>query len=89
MNLKVVPNDENGFWEIHDEFGFLCKLESESTAKNLVEAFNHYPDLVTFVQSAKEAADNCEESLEGLIELRGWLSDRTETILNRIDEESA
>ena len=32
--------------------------------------------LVDFLQAASEAVGNCEESLEGLIGLRGWLEDR-------------
>ena len=34
------------------------------------------PELVHFLQAANEAVGNCEESLEGLIALRGWLEDR-------------
>jgi hypothetical protein len=32
--------------------------------------------LVDFLQAAGEAVGNCEESLKGLIALRGWLEDR-------------
>ena len=32
--------------------------------------------LVDFLQAASEAVGNCEESLEGLLGLRGWLEDR-------------
>jgi hypothetical protein len=36
--MDVVPNDETGFWEIHDEFGFLCEVESQFTARLLAAA---------------------------------------------------
>ena len=29
---KVKPNDNTGFWEIHDDSGFVSKTESESVA---------------------------------------------------------
>jgi hypothetical protein len=29
---KVKANDETGFWEIHDDSGFVSKTESESIA---------------------------------------------------------
>ena len=83
MNLSVIPNDGTGFWEIHDESGFLCKLESESTAALIVHAVNVLPPLADFLQAANEAVENCEESLEGLIGLRGWLEDRLPRLLER------
>ena len=46
MKLKVRANDETGYWEIHDDSGFLCKLESESTARQLAHAANVLPKLV-------------------------------------------
>ena len=46
MKLKVNANDETGFWEIHDQCGFICKLESESTANELVRAINVLPYMV-------------------------------------------
>tara|TARA_R110000868_G_scaffold201206_2_gene448783 strand:- start:179 stop:406 length:228 start_codon:yes stop_codon:yes gene_type:complete len=30
---KVKPNNRTGFWEIHDDSGFVSKTESESTAQ--------------------------------------------------------
>ena len=39
---KVVSNPDTGFWEVHDSAGFLCKLESESTAQLIAAA----PDLL-------------------------------------------
>ena len=43
MTLTIKANDETGCWEIHDERGFLCKLENESTAKELVRAIDVLP----------------------------------------------
>ncbi len=43
MKLKVKANNETGFWEIHDQCGPICKLESETTAKELVGAINVLP----------------------------------------------
>ena len=43
MKLKVKANDETGFWEIHDQRGLICKLRSESTAKELVGAIYVLP----------------------------------------------
>ena len=45
--LKVKANHQTGFWEIHDRCGFLCKLESESTARELAHAVNVLPGLLT------------------------------------------
>ena len=45
MNLKVTANHHTGFWEIHDRSGFLCKLESESTTRELAHALNVLPQL--------------------------------------------
>ena len=39
--------------------------------------------LVDFLQAANEAVENCEESLEGLIALRGWLEDRLPRLIDR------
>ena len=55
MNLHVKPNDETGLWEIHDDHGFLCKLESESTADLIVHAVNVLPELVAALELAKPA----------------------------------
>jgi hypothetical protein len=46
MNTKVIANDDTGFWEIHDEAGFICKLESESTARLLAKA----PELLSVLE---------------------------------------
>ena len=50
MKLRVEPNDETGLWEIHDESGFLCKLESESTAALIVNAV---PELVEHAREGR------------------------------------
>ncbi len=50
MKLEVKANDGTGFWEIHDESGFLCKLESESTARQLAHAAAVLPELVAAVK---------------------------------------
>ena len=86
MKLRVKPNAATGYWEIHDESGFLCNLESESTAALIAHAVNVLPQLVDFLQAANEAVGNCEESLEGLIELRGWLADRLPRLMDRINK---
>ena len=52
MKLRVKPNDETGLWEIHDDCGFLCQLESESAAALLVHAVNVLPELVTALEMA-------------------------------------
>ena len=83
MNLRIKPNDETGFWEIHDECGFLCKPESQTTAVLMVHAVNVQSALADFLQAANEAVENCEESLGGLIELRGWLEERLPRLLER------
>jgi hypothetical protein len=55
MKLRVQPNDETGLWEIHDESGFLCQLESESTAALIVHAVNVLPDLSAALELAESA----------------------------------
>jgi len=50
---KVKANNETGFWEIHDSAGFVCKLESESTAKLLASA----PLLSDMLEEAMTIAD--------------------------------
>lgn len=60
--------------------------QAEANALLIAHAVNLFPELVDFIESAKEAADNCEDSLEGLIELRGWLADRAESMLAKAKE---
>ena len=55
MKLHIKPNDETGAWEIHDESGFLCKLESESTAVLIVHAVNVLPELAAALEMAEPA----------------------------------
>ena len=55
MKLHVKPNAESGTWEIHDACGFLCKLESESTATLIVHAVNVLPELVAALEMAEPA----------------------------------
>ena len=50
MKLEVKANHETGYWEIHDESGFLCKLESAFTARQLAHAANVLPKLVAAVK---------------------------------------
>lgn len=52
-------------------------------AQLIVHAADILPELVDFLQAAKEAVGNCEESLEGLIGLRGWLEDRLPRLMDR------
>ncbi len=55
MKLRVKPNDGTGLWEIHDESGFLCQLESESTAALIVHAVNVLPDATAALELAESA----------------------------------
>ncbi len=55
MKLRVKPNEGTGLWEIHDESGFLCSLESESTAALLVHAVNVLPDATAALELAESA----------------------------------
>lgn len=55
MKLRVQPNDETGLWEIHDDAGLLCSLESESTAALMVHAVNLLPDLTAALELAESA----------------------------------
>lgn len=55
MKLTVKANHRTGFWELHDRSGHLCKLESESTARQLAKAANLLP---TLVHAAKEVLLN-------------------------------
>ena len=55
MKLRVQPNDVTGYWEIHDDAGFLCKLESESTAARIVHAANVVPELLAALEMAQPA----------------------------------
>ena len=52
-------------------------------AQLIVHAADVLPELADFLQVAKEAVGNCEESLEGLIGLRGWLDDRLPRLMDR------
>ena len=52
-------------------------------AELIVHAADVLPELVNFLQAANEAVGNCEESLEGLIGLRGWLEDRLPRLMDR------
>ena len=55
MKLHVKPNAETGAWEIHDECGLLCRLESESTAALIAHAVNVLPELVAALEMAEPA----------------------------------
>lgn len=57
MKLRVKPNDESGLWEIHDECGFLCHLESESTAALIVNAVNILPERTAALEMAQPAVE--------------------------------
>jgi hypothetical protein len=55
MKLRVQPNDATGRWEIHDDAGLLCALESASTAARIVHAVNILPDLTAALELAESA----------------------------------
>ena len=55
MKLRVQPNDATGLWEIHDDTGLLCSLESASTAALIVHAVNNLPDLTAALELAESA----------------------------------
>jgi hypothetical protein len=57
MHLHVKPNDKTGLWEIHDDSGFLCELESESTAALLVHSTNVLPELVAALEMARPTVE--------------------------------
>jgi hypothetical protein len=57
VKLHVKPNAKTGTWEIHDECGFFCKLESESTAALIVHAVNVLPELVAALEMAEPAVE--------------------------------
>ena len=57
MKLHVKPNDESGLWEIHDDSGFLCNLESESTAALIVHVVNILPELAAALEMATPAVE--------------------------------
>ena len=57
MKLSVKPNDGTGLWEIHDESGFLCNLESESVAALIVHAANILPELIAALELAEPAVE--------------------------------
>ena len=57
MKLRVKPNGVTGYWEVHDESGFLCNLESESTAALIVHAVNVLPELVAALELAEPAVE--------------------------------
>ena len=72
MKLRVKPNDETGLWEIHDECGFLCQLESESTAAVIVHAVNVLPELLAALELAEpdveyhHAREGCPVTLQAV-----------------------
>ena len=55
MKLRIKLNAQTGAWEIHDACGFLCKLESESTAALIVHAVNVLPELLAALELAEPA----------------------------------
>ena len=52
-------------------------------AQLIVHAADVLPELLNFLQAAHEAVGNCEESLEGLLGLRGWLENRLQQLMER------
>ena len=61
MKLKVKANDDTGFWGIHDQRGFLCELENESTARELVQCVNVLPYMMKalrmWIESRQRGSD--------------------------------
>ena len=57
VKLHLTPNNQSGFWEIHDENGFLCKLESESTAALIVRSVNVLPKVMVALEMAEPAVE--------------------------------
>jgi len=57
VKLHLKPDDQTGFWGIHDERGFLCKLESQSTAALILRAVNVLPELVAALEMAEPAVE--------------------------------
>lgn len=51
--MKIKPNDQTGFWEIHDDSGFVSKTESESTAQLFAAA----PELLSALKIAADALE--------------------------------
>ena len=72
MKLRVKPNDKTGLWEIHDECGFLCRLESESTAAFIVHAVNVLPEITAALEMAEppvgyhHAREGCPVTLQAV-----------------------
>ena len=58
MNLQLKPNDDTGLWEIHDECGHLCNLESESTAEGIIHAVNMLPKLIAALRHVLIASED-------------------------------
>jgi len=57
MNFKVIPNDDAGCWELHDDHGYLCHLESESTAESLAHCVNTHDELVAALERLTEKVE--------------------------------
>lgn len=49
--LHVKAKDETGLWVIYDECGYLCALESKSTAENIAHAVNTLPELTDALEN--------------------------------------
>ena len=45
--MKVIPNDNTGLWEIHDDAGFICKLESAFRFQLTAQLFRSAPELLS------------------------------------------
>lgn len=78
----ILDAEGNDVWlsEIEDYASDRAKHEACNMAL-LTHAANVMPELVALLQSAHEAATNCEESLEAHLELRGWLESRLESAI--------
>jgi len=69
IDLRVVANDESGLWEIHDDVGYVCSLESEFKARRFV----HCTSLFSWVtDSLQEALTQLDYENEETRETSRW-----------------
>lgn len=61
--MTVIANDDTGMWEVHDHAGFVCALESESTAALFAAA----PSLFEALRFVQTALANFRDGLDGTL----------------------
>jgi hypothetical protein len=70
IKYKFRANDSTGYWEVHDDAGFVCDTESESTARLFCYSSDMYDALLALTHPMA-GEDDLEYALEVINNVKG------------------